>query len=504
MMPFTHPELFWPTVAVAALALAAGLFVALRPGVGIRVVGQRPAWQGLGLALIALGVGLGLAEPRYGRPEVPRLTVHILLDASRSMLATDAAAKAGGPGRTRWRAAVETLDHLFAKPVPGVRFSLTLLTGDTIPLVPPGEDRALLRDSLRAVQPGEIGSPGTSLGRGLAQLAASVPPREPAVVLFIGDGEETWETPEAAKARALAALKTAGLPLDTLCLGGNTPASLPRAEAQAAEKELSSIARPEFLKDLAEAGGGKALELREDLAARYSDLAEGKEALPVTRSKQPAHPEWGAWLALLGLGVWLAGAGKALAAWRPVLGLLLLAALAGPARAAAPAELPLPPSVQAWLAQRALAQGDLEGAQRWKPTGGKPRHQLLAALIDLRTGHPDAALLSLAPLTGQGAPRPLPEWRTPALLLAARAQLQLEKTDEAKALLERLLREDPGQAEAVHDLQSLIPDQKPPPPNPKPPPPPPRPSQGARQDELEGIQQRMPKRNPPPAGVKDI
>lgn len=497
MIPFTHPELVWPTAGLAALALAAGIFVALRPGVGVRVVSQRPAWQGLGLALMVLGIGLGVAEPRFGRPEVPRLTVHVLVDASRSMLAADAA------GRTRWRAAVEALDRLFAAPAPGLRYSLTLLTGDTIPLVPPGEDRALLRDSLRAVQPGEIGSPGTSLGRGLAQLAASVPAGEPAAVLLVGDGEETWEASEAARDRAVAALKAAALPLDALAVGGTTPASVPRAEGQAEEKELSSAARPEFLKALAEAAGGRVFEAKDDLAARYADLAAGEAPLPATRSRQPAHPEWGAWLALLGLGVWLAGAGKPLAAWRPVFGLLLAAGLAS-ARPARAADLPLPPSVSAWLAQRALAQGDLEGARRFKPSSAKPRHRLLAALIELRADRPEAALLDLAPLLGQGAPRPLPAWRGPALLLAARAQVQLEKPEEARALLERLLKEDPGQAEAVHDLQSLIRDQTPPPPNPKPPPPPPRPSQGARQDELEGIQQRMPKRTPPPAGVKDL
>lgn len=501
-MPFTHPELVGPAVAVAVLALALGAAVALRPGIGIRVVGQRPLVQGLGLSLVALGVGLGLAEPRWGRPEVPRLTVHVLVDASRSMLAADAGGAGAGGGRTRWRAAVEVLDRLFARPVPGLRYSLTLLTGDTIPLVAPGEDRALLRDSLRAVRPGEIGSPGSSLGRGLAQLAASVPAGEPAAVLLLGDGEETWEAPDAARDRAVAALKAAGLPLDTLALGAATPATVPRAEGQADEKELSSIARPEFMKALAEAAGGKALDAGEDLSARYADLAAGKEPLPVSRSRQPAHPEWGAWLALLGLGVWLAGAGKPLAAWRPILGLALAAGLGG--RPARGADLPLPPSVSAWLAQRALEQGDLEGARRFKPSSPRPPHQLLAALIELRTGHPEAALQALAPLTGQGAPRPLPAWRGPALLLAARAQMQLDKVDEAKALLERLLREDPGQAEAVHDLQSLLQDPKPPPPNPKPPPPPPRPSMGARQDELEGIQQRMPKRNPPPAGVKDL
>ena len=88
--------------------------------------------------------------------------------------------------------------------------------------------------------------------------------------------------------------------------------------------------------------------------------------------------------------------------------------------------------------------------------------------------------------------------------MAARAQVALNDIDQAKFLLERLLMESPGRVEAVHDLQSLLPNpQPPPPPNPKSPPPP-RPSQGARQDELEGFQQRMPKKPNPPVGVKDI
>jgi hypothetical protein len=84
--------------------------------------------------------------------------------------------------------------------------------------------------------------------------------------------------------------------------------------------------------------------------------------------------------------------------------------------------------------------------------------------------------------------------------------MESQRPDEARALLERLLLEQPGQQEAIHDLQTLVWDTAPPPPpNPKnpPPPPPPRPSMGAQQDELEGLKQRLP--NPPKAsgGVKD-
>lgn len=163
--------------------------------------------------------------------------------------------------------------------------------------------------------------------------------------------------------------------------------------------------------------------------------------------------------------------------------------------------------MKAWFAQQALENGDLPGARRWRPGDAKPSHVLLAAQIDLRAGFPEDALKTLSPLVGQGAPRPLPPWRTPALLLAARAHLEAQRPAEARALLERLLLEQPGQRDAIHDLQTLVKDATPPPPpDPKkpPPPPPPRPSMGAQQDELEGLKQRLPKPPKTPGGVKDL
>jgi hypothetical protein len=132
---------------------------------------------------------------------------------------------------------------------------------------------------------------------------------------------------------------------------------------------------------------------------------------------------------------------------------------------------------------------------------------LLAAQIDLQTGFPEDALKALSPLVGQGAPRPVPAWRAPALLLAARAHLEARRPEEARTLLERLLLEQPGQREAIHDLQTVVKDAlPPPPPDPRkpPPPPPPRPSMGAQQDELEGIKQRLPKPPKGAGGVKDL
>jgi hypothetical protein len=482
--PFSHPLLLWPAAALALLALALGLRAQLRPGLGVRVVGQRPLVQGLGLALLLGGAGLGLAEPRWGAVEVPRLTVHVVADASRSMLAADA------PGGSRWQAAAATLDRLWSRPNPGVRFSLQLLTGDAVPVLPPGEDQALLRDALRSVQPGAIGSPGTSFGHGLAQAAALAGPGEPAVLLLLSDGEETVEARADALARAGAALRAAKLPLYAFAFGGPTAQPVP------AGPELST-AQPDFLRQLAESTGGRLLAPGEDPAALFQALAQGRAPMPMARSLLPAHPEWGAWAALAGLALWLLAAGRPMRAWRPILGLLLALGLARPARAE------LPQSIRAWAAQSALERGDLAAAQRWRPRGDLPGHRLLAAQIQLRSGAFQDALDTLAAMTGQGAPRPLPPWRAPALLMAARALARLDRPDEARALLERLLLEQPGSPEASHDLQSLVQDPAPPPPGP-PRPPPPRPSSGAREDEMEGLRQRLPGKPHGGGGVKDL
>lgn len=503
-LPFSHPWLLAPFGAGALVTLGLALRAHLRPGLGVRVVGQRPLWQGLGLALIAAGLGLGLAEPRWGLPEFPRLTVHVVLDASRSMQVPDA-----GAGRTRWAAAVAALDRLWSRPQPGIRWSLDLLTGDAIPVQPPGEDRTLLREALRAVAPGEVGSPGTSLGRGLPQVAAQADRDAPAVILLLSDGEETWEAPAEALQHAVAALKKARLPLCAVAFGDGQPHGVPPATsappAPAAEPAVST-AHPEFLAHLAQATGGQLFPDGEAAAAGLQALAAGKLPLPARRSLQPAHPEVGAWLALAGLALWLLSAGKPLAKWRPIL--VLLVALA-PSTLSAQASTALwaPASVKAWLAQRAIEGGDLPRARRWRPSDAQPAHVLLAALIDLQTGFPEEALKTLSPLVGQGSPRPIPPWRAPALLLAARAQRQSGRIEEARALLERLILEQPGQREAVHNLQTLVQDTSPPPPpNPKnpPPPPPPRPSMGAQQDELEGLKQRLPKPPKTAGGVKDL
>ena len=308
MIPaFSHPLFLGPAAGLALLAMVLGFWAQARPGVGIQVVAQKPWILGLGAALILAGLGLGLAEPRWGLPEHPRLTVHVVVDASRSMNAQDVGTK------TRWEVAVARLDSLWAEPRPGLRWSLDLLTGDLVPLLPPGEDRTLLRDALRALKPGEIGSPGTSLGRGITQAVAQVEAGEPAVILLLGDGEETWEAEPLAEAHALEALKLAKLPLYALALREPTSTALPGVEGQ---PQATSAVHAQTLERLAVGSGGRLMGPTEDLAPLLQSLADGRAPLPVGRSKQPAHPEWGAWLALLGVGLWMSGAGRPMKRWR--------------------------------------------------------------------------------------------------------------------------------------------------------------------------------------------
>lgn len=492
---FAEPLWLIPFGLLALLALAFGIWAALRPGLGVRVVGQRPLVQGLGMTLVVAGLGLGLAQPRWGLPEAPRLTVIALVDVSRSMAVRDAGVF------TRFEAATTLLHQLWREPRPGLRWGLSLLSGDEVPLVPPGEDKGLLRDALSSVAPGEVGSPGSAFGRVLPQVASQVPKEEPTAILLLTDGEETVEAEEPALQRAVEALKEARLPVYAVALGGTAPLPVPAREGVAAPGEPGrSAARPDFLKRLAEGSGGRLLAPGE-VGPTLTELLSGHRPLPARRSLIPTHPEAGAWVALIGLVLWLLAAGHPLQRWRAVFVLLL--ALGVPTLRA---QAPLPGGVKAWLAQRALDAGDLPGAQKWKPKADRPERALLRAAIELRSGFPGDALKSLESLTGQGAPKPLPAWRPRALLLAARCQAELNQPAEARALLERLLLEAPGTPEAVHDLQSLVKDPTPPPPpDPKkpPPPPPPRPSMGAQQDELEGIKQRLPRPPTPQGGVRD-
>ena len=91
-----------------------------------------------------------------------------------------------------------------------------------------------------------------------------------------------------------------------MALGNTQPQSVPGAKPG---EPSETKANPELMKQLAEATQGRLLEPGDDLAARFQRLSRGHEALPVARSILPTHPEWGAWISLVGLAPLASGGG---------------------------------------------------------------------------------------------------------------------------------------------------------------------------------------------------
>jgi len=164
----------------------------------------------LGLFAVAL-LGIAMARPQWGKmPETVQAAsedVLILLDASRSMLATDAA-----PSRLE-RAKRAVLD--FLQHHPGGRVGLVVFAGQAFLQCPLTFDHEALRESLLAVDANTIPVGGTDLGRALQEALHAVErPGDRQVLILLSDGEDLEEAgPEMAKTLAAtnAILHTVGL-----------------------------------------------------------------------------------------------------------------------------------------------------------------------------------------------------------------------------------------------------------------------------------------------------
>lgn len=135
-------------------------------------------------------LAVALARPQWGKlPE----TVHaasedvlILMDASRSMLATDAA-----PNRLE-RAKRAVLD--FLQHHPGGRVGLVVFAGQAFLQCPLTFDHEAFRESLMAVGANTIPVGGTDLGRALQEALHAVEhPGERQVLILLSDGEDLAE-----------------------------------------------------------------------------------------------------------------------------------------------------------------------------------------------------------------------------------------------------------------------------------------------------------------------
>jgi len=229
-------------VAVAALALVAGLSLARRRAALVRSAGplapriaptagmarpvRRLSLSVLGLALLVLA----LSRPQCGsRTEVTRrmgLDLVIALDVSRSMLARDV-----GPDRLA-RARLELSSLLDG--LGGDRVGLVVFARRAFTACPLTSDLEAVRVFLRQVGPDAVPEQGTDLGAALRTAREVLDAEEHGarskVVVLVSDGEDQGRD----AAQAAAVLADAGIRVYALAVGGREGAPIPLADASGA------------------------------------------------------------------------------------------------------------------------------------------------------------------------------------------------------------------------------------------------------------------------------
>ena len=235
---------------------------------------REAAVGGLLLAVLAL-LCVALARPHVNRVSpVENATVVLVLDTSRSMLAGDIA-----PSRLE---AAKAAARTFLDRVPDrLRVGLVTFAGEPTVAAVPTHDRALLHDSVDAINPFQSGGGGTAIGDALArsvelaresfrERGGTEAPSSGAVsgvtILFLSDGRQFRGIlpPEAGAALA----KRAGIPVYTVALGTDDPSE------QAGVFGFAQTPDRETLRAIAKTTGGEYFAARSAgaLSAAYDEL----------------------------------------------------------------------------------------------------------------------------------------------------------------------------------------------------------------------------------------
>ena len=235
---------------------------------------REAAVGGLLLAVLAL-LCVALARPHVNRVSpVENATVVLVVDTSRSMLAGDIT-----PSRLE---AAKAAARTFLDRVPDrLRVGLVKFAGEPTVAAVPTHDRALLHDSVDAINPFQSGGGGTAIGDALARSvelaresfrerggteAPSTGTVSGVTILFLSDGRQFRGIlpPEAGAALA----KRAGIPVYTVALGTDDPSE------QAGVFGFAQTPDRETLRAIAKTTGGEYFAARSAgaLSAAYDDL----------------------------------------------------------------------------------------------------------------------------------------------------------------------------------------------------------------------------------------
>lgn len=237
----------------------------------------RREWAVAALALAVVGLlGVALARPHVNRvAPVENATVVLVVDTSRSMLASDIA-----PSRLE---AAKAAARTFLDRAPDrLRVGVVTFAGDPTVAAFPTHDRTLLHDSIDAISPFQSGGGGTAIGDALARsvelaresFPGGLPEREAGgkpgeagvTILFLSDGRQYRGILPPEAGAALAA--EAGIPVYTVALGTDDPdeQDLVFGFAQTPDRET--------LREISRTTGGEFFAARSALAlsSAYDDL----------------------------------------------------------------------------------------------------------------------------------------------------------------------------------------------------------------------------------------
>lgn len=155
-------------------------------GAATDVSPEKRRWRGALLVACLAFASLALARPRLLDRTVPEAAagdVVLLVDCSRSMLATDVAP-------SRFEMATSIARELVRR-APASRFALVAFAGEAFTECPPTHDREAVLRYLERLTCESIPLPGTSFAPALAEALRLLEPVRPAALILLSDGEET-------------------------------------------------------------------------------------------------------------------------------------------------------------------------------------------------------------------------------------------------------------------------------------------------------------------------
>jgi Ca-activated chloride channel family protein len=221
------------------------------------VAPRRPGWQRhisavLMLAAVA-ALAFGFAKPT-GTKKVARQrgTIMLAIDTSGSMAATDVA-----PSRL---VAAQAAARRFIDGLPsGLKVGLLSFDTDARVIVSPTSDHAPVLTGVNSLTVGGGTATGAGINTALSSIAA-LPPgangqKAPAAIVLMSDGSPTiganGQSPEETLTQAVAAAKTAQVPVDTIAFGTTTGTVNIQGES------VPVPADPQAMQTIASGSGGK-------------------------------------------------------------------------------------------------------------------------------------------------------------------------------------------------------------------------------------------------------